>query len=486
MNAGNGAKRIAIYGRVSTDEQAREGISLEEQRERLRAYCRAMGWSSDVVEFIDDGYSAKNMERPALQRILREVKSGTISKLMVTKLDRLSRRLLDLLTLIELFHHHGVSFTSTTESFDTDTPSGRLTLQVLGAVAEFERERIRERVIENMRYAARGGKWLTQHPYGYRLEEKQLVVYDAEAEIVRTVYNQFLNNGLGYLAIARRLNEAGISSRQNKQWSVRAIKLMLTNPAYIGTLVWNRTDSSTPQRKIKDEEEWIVIPDSHPPIVDRVTWDQVQQRIATRPVTAPRAKTSPHLLGGFLKCGKCGAAMSIGWSGHPKRVRVYRCSAYSNKGTCQSKPYRADEVEEWFLKALTELALSVDESLQSVSLQRIQLNVAGKQQQKAEAAKARYLRQVEAYTAGLIELDQLAQEKSAMERAMEQADAAVEEIGDSVGLEELEQELKGKIFDVRDAISTLPIVEAKAKLRTLVQSVILHGVENIEIVLTDV
>jgi len=476
-------RRVAIYGRVSTDEQAREGISLEEQRERLRAYCRAIGWSGDIVEFVDDGYSAKNTDRPALQKLLREVQNQTISKLLVTKLDRLSRRLIDLLQLIEMFQHHNVSFTSTTESFDTDTPSGRLTLQVLGAVAEFERERIRERVIENMRYAARGGKWLTQSPYGYRLQEKKLAVYEPEANVVQRVFDLFLNGGLGYFSIARKLNDEGTPSRQNKQWSIRAVKLMLTNPAYVGTLAWNRTDSTHPKRGVKDEEEWVVIANAHPAIIDTEVWEKVQERINRKTRHAPRAQTSPHLLGGLLRCGKCGASMSIGWSGNPKRTRIYRCSAYSNKGTCQSKPYRADTVEGVFLNGLTELANSVDTTRHRILLQKAQENQATNVHRRVESAKTRYRRQVEAYTAGLIELDQLAEEKAVMEKVIEESQQSKANPLDAFDYESLAEELRCHLFTVQEAIQVLPVPEAKAKIRTLVQSVIVHGVDDLEIVL---
>ncbi|OEH85578.1 hypothetical protein BHU72_01910 [Desulfuribacillus stibiiarsenatis] len=168
-------KNIAIYCRVSTDEQARNGISLKEQQVRLFSYCRAMGWKAKPLVFVDDGYSAKSTNRPQLKSLLTKVKLGEISSVIVTKLDRISRRLLDLLNMIDLFQDYNVSFISISESFDTTTPSGRLTLQVLGAVAEFERERIKERVFENMLHAASNGKWLTQSPYGFRLKDKELV-----------------------------------------------------------------------------------------------------------------------------------------------------------------------------------------------------------------------------------------------------------------------------------------------------------------------
>lgn len=477
------SKKIAIYCRVSTDEQAKEGMSLDEQRTRLQAYVRAMGWSTEVQEFIDDGYSAKNMERPALQEILKQVQDGKISRLMVTKLDRLSRRLLDLLTLIELFHNYNVSLVSTSESFDTDTPSGRLTLQVLGAVAEFERERIRERVFENMLHAAKSGKWLTQHPYGYRLQDKELIVYEPESEVVKRVYKMFLEDGLGYYSIAKRLNEEGIPSRQNKEWSLRSIKLMLTNPVYKGTLVWNRVDSSKKNRRVKEDDEWIVVPDAVPVIIEKDIWNKVQDRINNTQKTPPRSKTSPHLLGGLLRCGKCGASMSIGWSGWPKRHRVYQCSSYKNKGTCTSKPYRADEVEKWFKEGLMQLVGSVDTSFHEVVINRIEAENKEKLEQKIRAAKTRYNRMVEAYTSGLIEIKDLKKEKENMEREIEESQFKKESSKHPPDLEEIESDLKKQAVDVIEAIELLPVEEAKAKISTLVKKVIVKDAEQLEILL---
>ncbi|WP_339223481.1 recombinase family protein [Paenibacillus sp. FSL H8-0332] len=211
---------------------------------------------------------------------------------MVTKLDRMSCRLLDLLTLIDMFQQQQVAFISISESFDTNTPSGRLTLQVLGAVAEFEHERIRERVLDNMFHAANQGKWLTQSPYGYRLEEKTLVIHEPEAKTVRQMYDLYLNQGMGFFAIARQLNEEAIPSRHNKEWSIRSVKLLLTNPVYKGTFVWNRVDSSMKKRTIKDNKDWIVIDDCLPVIIDKNTWERVQNKM-NRPSIAPAPRPAP-------------------------------------------------------------------------------------------------------------------------------------------------------------------------------------------------
>lgn len=477
MNVDSNASRfVAIYCRVSTDEQAREGVSLDEQQERLKAYCKAMGWSDEVLLFIDDGYSAKSTDRPQLKRLMTYIENGEISKVMVTKLDRMSRRLLDLLTLIDMFQQHEVAFISISESFDTNTPSGRLTLQVLGAVAEFERERIRERVLDNMFHAANQGKWLTQSPYGYRLDEKALVIYEPEAKLVRQMYDLYLNQGLGFFAIARQLNEQGIPSRHNKEWSIRSVKLLLSNPVYKGTFVWNRVDSSKKKRTIKDDKDWIVIDDCLPVIIDKNTWERVQTKI-NKPSIAPRAQTSPHLLGGLLKCGNCGSGMSIGWSGSKdRRYRVYRCSANKNKGTCTSKQYKADEVEIWFLEGLAKLSESLSLELVPHLIEKARNSQSNRGDQQITAAKNRYKRKVEAYTAGLIELQDLNEEKQRMERIIQENESSNEQ-GEKMQAEELKEMIESKIKTVLDAINALPVEEAKALLRTLVSNVTVFGEE---------
>lgn len=475
-------RSVALYCRVSTDEQAREGVSLEEQQERLKAYCRAMGWSDQVIVFVDDGFSAKNLDRPELKRLLHAVKSGAISRIMVTKLDRMSRRLLDLLNLIDLFQNYEVSFVSISESFDTNTPSGRLTLQVLGAVAEFERERIRERVYENMLHAASTGKWLTQSPYGYDLVDKVLVINDREAQIVKRVYDLYVNEGLGYYSIAKRLNEEGIPSRQGKEWSIRAIKLMLTNPAYKGALVWNRKDSSKAQRKDKDEAEWVTVEDCLPVIIDKPEWERVQKRIGKTNV-APRAKTSPHLLGGMLRCGNCGSGMSIGFSGSPdKRYRVYRCSANKNKGTCTSKQYKADDVEAWFKEGLSQLIHEETGTFRLLYKESLLQNQRSQLEQKIQTARARYKRRIEAYTAGLINLEDLNEEKEKLDRFILELETIDQNDKEHmINIEELQEELNRKVHNIVSSIEVLPVEQAKALLQTIVESVIVFGDRDIEI-----
>jgi site-specific DNA recombinase len=468
---------IALYARVSTDEQAREGLSLGEQKNRLESYCKAMAWKQDIRIYIEDGFSAKNLERPHLTELLRDVKDGLISRIVVTKLDRLSRKLKDLLSLIDLFQDHQVSFISISESFDTNTPSGRLTLQVLGAVAEFERERIRERVVDNMFHAANKGQWLTSAPYGYELKDKKLVVKEDEAAIVQRIYNMFLIENKGYYAIAKSLNADGIPTNSGKEWWNKTVQLLLTNPVYKGTTIWNRRVGSTKKREVNDFEDWVIQENTHEAIIDPETWEKVQEKTKERRLPS-RSQSSVHLLSGLLKCRLCGSGMSYDRAGSKNNpYGVYRCSANKNKGTCSGKTFKAIELEQEFLENIDLLSkqfeLNFVPTIKSNTKEKTTSN-----QQKLYSAKKRYKRKVEAYTAGLIELTDLEEEKKRLDELIKVHEEQVIKETDPKALEE---ELKSKLRGLVDAIKTLPVPQAKAHMKEIIEKIVVHGEKELDI-----
>ncbi|MFB7138903.1 recombinase family protein [Gottfriedia sp. NPDC056225] len=475
-------RSIAIYCRVSTDEQAREGLSLDDQQSRLSSYCIAMDWKQDITYYIDDGYSAKNIERPQLIRLLEDVKQQKISRVIVTKLDRMSRKLLNLLELIELFQQYGVSFISISESFDTHTPSGRLTLQVLGAVAEFERERIRERVIDTMFHAANQGKWLSSAPYGYQLVDKLLIVKVQEASVVKRIFELY-KEGNGYINIAKILNNEGILSPGGKDWWNRSVKLILSNPVYKGTTIWNRRDRTNKKEPQKDMEEWIIQENTHEAIIEPALWEAVQVKMSGRK-TPNRSKNSPYLLSGLLKCPVCGSGMSVTSSGSKNSpYKAYRCSAYSNKGSCTGKQYKVEVIDELFKKGLEELLEKIP-SLEFVVSQKTASSPysSTSKQQKIHVAQKRYERKVEAYTAGLIGLEDLKAEKSRLD-ILEESLKLFEE--DIVDLNELKKELKNVIKSVIVALENLPTAKVRELLGELIEKVTPSENEKMNIVLKD-
>ena len=306
-----------------------------------------------------------------------------------------------------------------------------------------------------------------------------MVINESEAKIVRRIFNSYLHEGKGYFAIAKQLNEENIPSRFNKEWSLRSIKLLLSNPVYKGTLVWNRVNSSKKKRQEKEEEEWVIVDDCLPAIIDKETWEAVQNRLNKKQIPS-RAQSSPHLLGGLLKCGNCGGGMSISWSGSKNnRYRVYRCSNNKNKGTCTSKQYKADQVEAWFKQGLLQLTKNFSsEILLKLSEQTTHnrdLNI----EQKIRSAKVRYNRKVEAYTAGLIEIDDLTEEKMRMEHTIEALQRGSKK--SDVDLVKLQKNIEKKLKNVVDAVETLPVEDGKALLSTIVEKVILKGEKEMEI-----
>jgi len=193
--------KVALYTRVSTEDQAREGFSLEVQRTYLLQYAKNFGW--DVVcsmsgrdVYMDDGFSGGNMDRPALKKLLFDARNKMFDLVLVYKQDRLSRRLKDLLGLLEEFETLGIGYKSATEPFDTTSSAGKMAIQMLGSCAEFERNRLVERVFPGMVVGVKRGHWQGARfaPYGYRhnKETKKLEVHAEEAKIVRDIYDQYL------------------------------------------------------------------------------------------------------------------------------------------------------------------------------------------------------------------------------------------------------------------------------------------------------
>ena len=183
-------KLTACYARVSTQEQVKEGYSIDEQIERLRSYCEAMGWNRFKI-YVEAGASGGNMNRPALQEMLKDIRSGMIEKVVVYKLDRLSRSQKDTLNLIEdEFLAHGVDFISMCENFDTSSPFGRAMVGILAVFAQLEREQIKERMNMGREARAKEGKWVGvgNSPVGYDYIDGALQINEFEAVQIRELF----------------------------------------------------------------------------------------------------------------------------------------------------------------------------------------------------------------------------------------------------------------------------------------------------------
>ncbi len=287
--------RCAIYTRVSTDHGLdQEFNSLDAQREASEAYIKSQaheGWTCLRQAYDDGGYSGGSMERPALQRLLDDVRAKKLDVIVVYKVDRLTRSLADFAKLVELFDSHQVSFISVTQSFNTTSSMGRLTLNVLLSFAQFEREVTGERIRDKFTAARKKGMWMGGNvPLGYRLGDRKLLVEPKGAETVRNIFDLYLEiKSLPKLAM--KLVELGIASKER---SVRgkviggqpvrtgALSHLLSNRLYIG--------------EVRHHDQHY--PGEHEPIVDRAVFDAVQAALASR---LNRTATSTHKSGSPLQ-----------------------------------------------------------------------------------------------------------------------------------------------------------------------------------------
>ena len=350
--------RAAIYVRVSTEDQARHGYSAPEQEEagRKRAYELAgPGEPVEIYVFADLGYSGASLERPQLTELRQWVREGRIDVLIVRDMDRLSRKLGHQLLLIEEFEKAGVRL----EFLDgewKDTPEGRLFSSIRGAFSEFEREKIRERMMRcKLQKARMGGLPTFQEAYGYKQENGRLVENPAEAEVVRLIFRWFTTEDIGPGVIAARLAEQGIPSpRGFPFWHRSEVKRVLMNPAYKGTAVYNRSKwekQGNLRKRVarRDASEWVYI--QVPPLIDEATWQRAQEKLAEARRKYSGWSREKYLLSGIITCIDCGNPMhGICYRRKSGRKhRYYTCSRdyteVEKRGCRPRKLVPADELE---------------------------------------------------------------------------------------------------------------------------------------------
>ena len=263
--------RCAVYTRKSTEEGLDMAFnSLDAQREACHAYIASQkpeGWIPVRDDYDDGGFSGGNLDRPALQRLMQDIEDGLVDVVVVYKIDRLSRSLMDFSRLVDVFDRHGVTFVSVTQSFNTTTSMGRLTLNILLSFAQFEREVIGERIRDKVAASRRRGMWMGGTvPLGYRVENRKLVIDDREAAIVRTIFERFLKLGSATL-LARQLRDEGITSRKGRLVDKGFIYKLLGNRIYIGDAMHKGT----------------AYPGQHQPIISQDLWDKVHSIMAESP-----------------------------------------------------------------------------------------------------------------------------------------------------------------------------------------------------------
>jgi site-specific DNA recombinase len=329
--------RCAVYTRKSSEEGLEQEFnSLHAQREACESYIasqRSEGWVLVRDQYDDGGISGGTLERPGLKRLLADIEDGLVDVVVVYKIDRLSRSLMDFSKLVEVFDRNGVTFVSVTQSFNTTTSMGRLTLNILLSFAQFEREVTAERIRDKVRASRMKGIWMGGTlPLGYVVKDRKLIIHDADALHVRWVFARFIEIGSGTL-LARELNERGVTTSRGHRIDKKFIYRMLNNRVYIGEAVHKGTS----------------YPGEHKAIIERDVWDKVHTILTESPrkrAARTRADT-PALLKGLLY-GPDGAAFSPTHTRKGGRLYRYYVSQTVLKhgaGSCPVGRVPAGEIE---------------------------------------------------------------------------------------------------------------------------------------------
>ena len=350
--------RVVMYVRVSSKEQV-EGYSIGEQIERLEKYADAMDW--EIVKFfVDPGYSGGNTDRPGLKELIKEIEKGDIDKVVVYKLDRLSRSQLDTLYLIEkVFLANNTDFVSMSENFDTSTPFGRAMIGILAVFAQLEREQIKERTMVGKEARAKEGKWhgskFVPIGYKYNIDTDLLEVIDYEAMQVRDLFDTFLK-GTPLRTIETMFRDKGYSHRYGL-WDSKRMRGTLKNKVYIGY--------------IKHHNEYYKA--EHETIISEDTFEQAQELLAQRAeqykefYRKPGARTT--YLGGMMYCKHCGGKYTKTQGGSNKYGHIYYYTCYSRSKkvkrmvkdpNCKNKNWRMETLDEIVLNEIKKLSVDTD------------------------------------------------------------------------------------------------------------------------------
>jgi site-specific DNA recombinase len=327
--------RCAVYTRKSSEEGLDMDFnSLDAQWESCEAYIasqRAEGWVLIPDRYDDGGFSGGTLERPALKRLLADVRAGKIDVIVVYKIDRLSRSMLDFLNLVELFENHSTTFVSVTQSFNTKDAMGRMALNIL--VTQFEREVIGERIRDKVAASRKRGKGMGGWtPLGYEVRDRKLIIHEADAERVRSIFRRFAQLKSATL-LARELVAAHATNRYGHVLDKGVLYKLLNNRVYIGEAVHKGSS----------------YPGEHEAIIDRKLWDQVHailQQSPRRRARNTRAQT-PALLKGLL-FGPDGAAMSpthTRKSGKLYRYYISQTAMKRGETACPVRQVPAAEIE---------------------------------------------------------------------------------------------------------------------------------------------
>lgn len=352
---------VAIYVRVSSEEQAEKGYSIEEQKNVLLSFCNKVGYNVYKV-YCDAGISAKDIvHRPGLQELLEDAKSKCFNLVLTWKISRLSRRLKDAIEIVDFLDKYSIQYKSYTEPFETNTPSGKLQFQMMSMVAEFERSTIAQNVKMGHLAKAKKGEWCGGPAMlGYEWEvmeqykdctgrrKSKLIINPEEAKIVKLIFEMYAD-GKGYKAITNHLNKMGYKTKNGCAFSLNGVRDILLNPVYVGKVRYDVRRNWNERRRGNTNPDPIIADGIHEAIISQELWDKVQIMYNQKKGRRGTVFSYEFPLTGILRCPECGAGMVVGGTtntlkdGTKKRIPYYVCGSFSNKGSavCHANSVRA-------------------------------------------------------------------------------------------------------------------------------------------------
>lgn len=357
--------RVAIYVRVSTLHQI-DRDSLPMQKQDLLAYAKIMLGTDDCVIFEDAGYSGKNTDRPKFQEMMSQIRAGRFTHLLVWKIDRISRNLLDFATMYNELKDLGVVFVSKNEQFDTSTAMGEAMLKIILVFAELERNMTSERVTATMISRANNGLWNGGRvPFGYDWDSEQQIfsINSEECNIVHMIHDLY-EDERSLVRETRILNAKGYRTRHGNEWSPVSLHIILRNVWYCGDYRYNVLKEGNRQ-KVKDESEWITVENHHPAIISREQKQRIMSildsnsRINKKKNNYKSGKYT-HIFSGLIFCGSCGSPMGAapaslradGWRYSKYSCPTRRKSSTSCVGKSTSDPIVGEFVFNYILNML--------------------------------------------------------------------------------------------------------------------------------------
>lgn len=356
-------KKIALYSRVSTSEQSEHGYSIHEQEQVLIKEVLKHFPGYEYQTYTDSGISGKNIEdRPAMKRLLDDVKANKIEMVLSWKLNRISRSMRDVFNIIHDFKEHGVGYKSISENIDTSEYSGEILVTMFGLIGSIERQTLISNVKMSMNAKARQGEAITGRVLGYKLalnpltQKNDLVIDKYEANIVKEIFDLYLNYDKGLKAITTILNQKGHRTINHKPFSVFGVKYILNNPVYKGFVRFNNYQNWSAKRRSgkSGENEVILVKGKHEAIISEEIFDQVHEKLVSKSFKPGRPIGGDFYLRGLIKCPECGNNMVCRRTYYNTKKskertikRYYICSLFNRSGSaaCHSNSIKAEVVE---------------------------------------------------------------------------------------------------------------------------------------------